>query len=73
MWSDSGHLVSVLVAVLREDKSAYVRGCAALALGRLETVAQAALPQLRNAAMKDPSPVVRRRADEAIQRIEFVP
>jgi hypothetical protein len=60
----------MLIAALKGDKSAYVRGCAALALGHLGVGARAALSSLRESAENDPSPVVRRRADEAIQRIE---
>jgi HEAT repeat protein len=70
MGCDSGQNVPILIAVLKGDKSAYVRGCAALALGRLGAVASVALPSLWESADKDPSPVVRRRAYEAIQRIE---
>jgi hypothetical protein len=49
---------------------AFHDGCAALALGRIGPEARDALPALRESASKDRSPVVRRRADEAVQRIE---
>ena len=57
-----------LAAAVRTDKSARVREAAATALGRLEGDAAKAVPELK-AALKDPQPVVRSAAAEALRRI----
>lgn len=62
-----------LVEVLRSDPSDDARSCAIGALGQLGPTAKEALPALREAAENDGSFLVRRRAQNAVERVEGAP